>query len=48
MTGNMMDGGPMFWGMGLFWILVVAVLLLAAAALVKYLFFSGRRNGRDD
>jgi tellurite resistance protein TehA-like permease len=27
----------MMWGMGLFWLLVVIVLVLAAAALVKYL-----------
>lgn len=42
MNGEMMDGG-MMWGMGLIWILVVVVLILAAAALVKYLF-----SGRDD
>ena len=34
-----MMGGSMMWGMGLFWLLVVIVLVLAAAALVKYLFF---------
>lgn len=28
----------MMWGMGLIWLLVVIVLVLAAAALVKYLF----------
>jgi type IV secretory pathway VirB2 component (pilin) len=35
----MMDhmGGMMMWGMGLVWILLVIVLVLAAAALVKYL-----------
>ena len=27
----------MMWGMGLFWLLAVIVLILAAAALVKYL-----------
>jgi hypothetical protein len=27
----------MMWGMGLFWLLAVIVLVLAAAALVKYL-----------
>lgn len=27
----------MMWGMGLFWLLVIIVLILAAAALVKYL-----------
>jgi len=35
-----MDGmnGVMMWGMGLFWLLVIIVLVLGAAALVKYLF----------
>jgi len=35
----MMDqmGGMMMWGMGLVWVLLVIVLVLAAAALVKYL-----------
>jgi hypothetical protein len=27
----------MVWGMGLFWLLAIIVLILAAAALVKYL-----------
>jgi hypothetical protein len=37
----MMDGmsGSMMWGMGLISLLVVIVLVLAAAALIKYLFF---------
>ena len=40
----MMDGmmnmmGGMGWAMGLVWLLIVLVLVLAAAALVKYLFF---------
>ncbi len=43
MMDRMMDGGMMMWAMGLLWILVVAVLLLAAAALVKYLFGQPRR-----
>jgi hypothetical protein len=34
----MMDSGMMMWGMGLFWVLVIVVLILAAAALIKYLF----------
>jgi hypothetical protein len=34
----------MMWGMGLTWLLVV-VLILSAAALVKYLF-SGRKGDR--
>jgi hypothetical protein len=33
------DMGAMMWGMSLFWLIVIAVLALAAAALVKYLFF---------
>lgn len=43
--GGMMDGmsGGMMWGMGLVWLLVIAVLVLAAAALIKYLFAGGRR-----
>ena len=32
-------GGPMTWGMVAFCALVVIVLILSAAALVKYLFF---------
>ncbi len=31
--------GPMMWGMGLVWLLALVVLLLAIAALVKYVFF---------
>jgi hypothetical protein len=34
--------GEMTWGMGLLWLLVIVVLVLAAAALVKYLFFGNR------
>jgi tellurite resistance protein TehA-like permease len=38
MMDRMMDGmGGMMWGMGLLWLLLVMVLILAAAALVKYL-----------
>jgi hypothetical protein len=35
----MMDGMTfgMMWGMGLFWLLAIIVLILAAAALIKYL-----------
>ena len=46
-TQGMMDGmmgGGMMWVMGLFWLLVLVVLVLAAAALIKYLFFSGTRS----
>lgn len=48
----MMDGGAwmmpgMMWGMGLLWLLLVIVLVLATAALLKYLL-SDRRNRRND
>ncbi|WP_280951320.1 hypothetical protein [Manganibacter manganicus] len=40
----MMEGmSGMMAGMGLVWLLLLAVLVLVAAALVKYLFFSGRK-----
>ena len=43
MTDRMMDGmGGMMWGAGLLWLLVIVVLVLSAAALVKYL-----RSGRS-
>jgi hypothetical protein len=35
MMDNMMPG--MMWGMGFIWLLVVIVLILATAALIKYL-----------
>jgi hypothetical protein len=34
-----MMGGGMMWGMGLFGVVALVVLVLIAAALVKYLFF---------
>ncbi len=40
---DQMMGGGMMWGMGLLWLLVLVVLVLAIAALVKYLFFSKSR-----
>jgi hypothetical protein len=36
MMGSM---GGMMWGRSLLWLLVIVVLVLAAAALAKYLFF---------
>jgi hypothetical protein len=36
----------MMWGMGLVWLLVVIVLILAAAALIKYLR-TGSKEGRQ-
>ncbi len=44
MMDNMMPG--MMWAMGFVWLLVVIVLILAAAALIKYLR-TGSRNGRQ-
>jgi hypothetical protein len=35
----MNDMGAMGWAMGLLWLLFVLVLVLAVAALVKYVFF---------
>ena len=35
----MHDMGSMMWGMGLVWLIVIVVLVLAVAALVKYLLF---------
>jgi flagellar basal body-associated protein FliL len=35
----MHDMAGTMWGMGLVWLIVIVVLVLAAAALVKYLFF---------
>jgi hypothetical protein len=43
MMNGMMEMHGMMWGMGLVGALVVVVLLLGAAALVKYLFFDGKR-----
>ncbi|HKM73884.1 MAG TPA: hypothetical protein VJX94_28115 [Stellaceae bacterium] len=40
---DQMMGGGMMWGMGLVGLLVVIVLVLGAAALVKYLFFGKGR-----
>lgn len=37
-----MMGGGMIWGMGLFWLLGLVVLVLAVGALIKYMFFNGR------
>jgi hypothetical protein len=40
-NGGMMGG----WFMGGFGILITLLLILGVAALVKYLFFTGRRDG---
>jgi hypothetical protein len=39
---DQMMGGGMMWGMGLIGLLVLIVLVLGAAALIKYLFFDRR------
>ena len=39
---RMMDGA-MLWGAGLLWLLLMIVLILAAAALIKYLRSDQRR-----
>jgi hypothetical protein len=43
MMDHMISGG-MMWGMGLIGLLAIIVLILGAAALLKYLFFSGGRQ----
>jgi hypothetical protein len=43
MMNGMMSGG-MMWGMGLFGLLILLLLVLGVGALVKYLFFDGRRK----
>jgi hypothetical protein len=45
MDSMMNDMGGMMAGMGLIWLLLFVVLLLGAAALIKYLFFSRKRSG---
>lgn len=46
----MMDhSGGMMWAMGIVWFAIVLVLVLGAAALIKYLRSgSGRRRNGDD
>ena len=44
---NMMNGmmsGDMMWGMGLFGLLIVLLVVLGLGALIKYLFFDDRRK----
>ena len=45
---GMMDGmGGMMWGMGLFGLLILALVILLIAALIKYLFFAGKRGNYE-
>ena len=39
-----MMGGGMMWGMGIFWLLILVLVVVGAAALIKYLFFGDRRK----
>lgn len=48
MMHDMMMNGGMMWGMGIVWLLVVIALILATAALVKYLFFSRPRDNNEN
>jgi hypothetical protein len=38
MMDDMMSGG-MMWGMGIGWLILIVLAMLAIAALIKYLFF---------
>ncbi|WP_164516480.1 hypothetical protein [Minwuia thermotolerans] len=40
----MHDSYGMMWGTGLIWLLVLILLVLAIAALVKFLFFRRRKD----
>lgn len=45
-SGGMMDGmGAMMWGMGFAGLLVAIVVVVGAATLAKYIFFSGGHKG---
>ncbi len=37
MTGNSMIDAPMMWAMGLFWVLLLTLMILGILALLKYL-----------
>ena len=41
---NGMMGGDMMWGMGLFGLLILLLVVLGLGALIKYLFFNDRRK----
>ena len=41
---NEMMGSGMMWGMSLFWLLILVLVVLGAVALVKYLFFGDKRK----
>ena len=43
MMNGMMSGG-MMWGMGLFGLLILLLLVLGVGALIKYLFFDSQRK----
>ena len=41
---NGIMGGDMMWGMGLFGLLILLLVVLGLGALIKYLFFNDRRK----
>lgn len=41
---NGMMSGDLMWGMGLFGLLIVLLVVLSLGALIKYLFFDDRRK----
>jgi len=43
MNGIMNGSGSMMWGMGLWGVLVLVLVVLGVAALTKYLVFNNRR-----
>lgn len=46
---SMMNGmGSMMVGMGLIWLVLLAILVLIGAAAIKYLFFDRRKRGGKD
>lgn len=45
MYGNGFMNGGMFWGMGLVWLLILALAVFGVIALAKYIFFGGGRRG---
>lgn len=46
--GMMDEMGGMMWGMGLFGLLILILVILLIAALIKYLFFNDRKRTTDE
>lgn len=48
MQDSMTNGmGGMMWGMGLFGLLILMLVILLIAALIKYLFYDKRGGGHE-